>query len=291
MLPWAGGGLKSLAEQVGNKLAEYPLENQRARMVEIMGYGTRTVVVLIDDLDRLDRNEIMTMLKLVRLTGNLPHVVYVLAFDDEMVAQAAGSEYGNNRESGRHFLEKIVQFPFAIPAVGQERLVNYVLRHARNATDHSGIILGETDWSAFRDLTHHSLSRRLSTPRQAIRYGSALEFALPILKDEVNPLQQMVVEGLRILFPELYVDIRDNPDFYLSPQAQTSESLPDRIKRETRDRMMSKQEFSLYLSCFKITSGSNTSLILIISTAILLMPSQATTFLTVSSRLYYHFQK
>lgn len=36
---------------------------------------------------------------------------------------------------------------------------------------------------------------QLDTPRQAIRYANALRFALPLLKGEVDPFDQMIVEA------------------------------------------------------------------------------------------------
>jgi predicted KAP-like P-loop ATPase len=215
MIPVVGSGASRLAEQLGDELAANSLQNQRERVFDMMRTAQRTTVVLIDDLDRLDRAEIMTMLKLVRLTANLPRVVYLLAFDDDVVAQVVASANAVDvRDAGRQFLEKIVQFPFTLPAVGQKRLVDYVLRQADNAVDRAGISLTDQDWSAFRSLTDYHLSRRLTTPRQAIRYASALDFALPMVKGEVNPLQQMAVEGMRILFPELYVFVRDNSGIF-----------------------------------------------------------------------------
>jgi hypothetical protein len=136
--------------------------------------------------------------------------VYVLSFDDVMIAQAVRSYYGNSPDAGRQFIEKIVQFPFVIPAVGQERMVEYALTHARSAATTAGLAISENDWAIFRDLTAHCLVHRLITPRQAIRYGSALDFGLPILKGEVDPVEQMIIEGIRILFPELYAYIRDH---------------------------------------------------------------------------------
>jgi hypothetical protein len=37
-----------------------------------------------------------------------------------------------------------------------------------------------------------------------------LEFALPMLAGKVNPFEQILVEGLRVLFPELYGLLRDD---------------------------------------------------------------------------------
>ena len=212
----------------------------------MMRCAKRSVIVLIDDLDRLDGAEIMTMLKLVRLTANVPRVVYLLAFDDEMVAKAAGSFYNDDLDAGRQFLEKIVQFPFTIPAVGQERLVNYVLRHAHDAADAAILTLNDLDWATFRELTDQSLSRRLTTPRQAIRYGSALKFALPMLKGEVDPLEQMVIEGLRVLFPELYAHLRDNSGLFTRPEQPGFFAISEEeLTRYVRSAMQTPEEVEI----------------------------------------------
>jgi hypothetical protein len=239
-VPLAGGALKSVADYFGKRMAEDPIEGRHAKIKEIMAGSKKIVVALIDDLDRLERDEIVLMLKLVRLTGDIPNVVYVLSFDDEMVAQAVRSYYGNSQEAGRQFIEKIVQFPFVIPAVGQERLVEYTLKHARSSAGTAGLSIGEDSWADFRKLTQDSLIHRLTTPRQAIRYRSALDFALPMLKDEVDPLQQMVVEGIRVLFPELYAHIRDR-DVTLTREDWLSMS-PDALEAHAQQAMNQSSE-------------------------------------------------
>jgi hypothetical protein len=215
MIPFGiGSGAAKLTEQIGKDLANDPLSSRRDRAFEIMRKATRTVVVLIDDLDRLDTEEILTMLKLVRLNGNLPRVVYVLAFDDTMVARAVGAKYGFGLEAGRQFLEKIVQYPFTLPAVGQDRLVGLVVKQAREACIAAGVAISDDEWRAFGDLMDRQFSRRLNTPRQAVRYANALRFALPMLKGQVNPFDQMLIEGLRVLFPEVYASLRDDVRLY-----------------------------------------------------------------------------
>ncbi|WP_394325543.1 P-loop NTPase fold protein [Methanosarcina barkeri] len=63
--------------------------------------------MLMDDIDRLDKNEIQSIFKLVKLSADFYYLDYILAFDEEMVASAIGDKYGSNDiESGRNFLEK-----------------------------------------------------------------------------------------------------------------------------------------------------------------------------------------
>ncbi len=57
----------------------------------------KKIVVFIDDLDRLDREEIITVFKLIRLICDFPNVVYVLALDEEVVSLALGSSLWTTR--------------------------------------------------------------------------------------------------------------------------------------------------------------------------------------------------
>lgn len=208
LVPGFGAGSK-VAEQAGQALMKN-VEQVRDEVRAMMKTAEKKVVVLIDDLDRLDRDEVLQLLKVVRLTANFPNVIYLLAFDDEMVGRAISQKYATGGDAGRQFLEKIVQYPFTLPAVTQTRLLDFVDGQAKAACDHAEILLSEAEWQEFRRLASSSLARRLTTPRQAIRYGNALRFALPMMKGEVNVLNQMAVEGLRILYPEIYVVVRDN---------------------------------------------------------------------------------
>lgn len=241
--PGIGKQLKALSHRLGGHLAnaaDYLAGEPASKVVQALceppsleetNVALRettvphTIVVMIDDLDRLDRAEVLLMLKLVRLNGNLPRLVYLLAFDDEIIAKTVGSAYGLDPDAGREFLEKIVQFPFAVPAIGEERLLAYVLQHARAACAKAGINVDHDEWAVYENVCRKGFSARLRTPRQAIRYGAALSFSLPMLAYEVNPVQQMIVEGVRMLYPELYLILRDRTGFAL--QANDSKALYD----------------------------------------------------------------
>ena len=129
--------------------------------------------MLIDDIDRLDRDEIMTMLKMVRLSANFPNVIYLLAFDEERVGRVAGLAWVE--ADGRQFLEKIIQYPFSLPAVGSDRLASYVMRHARAACDEAKVVLSDKAWTEFHRICKEIFLVQLGTPRQAIRYANALQ--------------------------------------------------------------------------------------------------------------------
>lgn len=243
-VPLVGKGLSDLTQSLGKELASDSTQAKRDRLVAAMREQTKKVVVLIDDLDRLDRDEIMTTLKMVRLTANFPNVVYLLAFDEERVGRVAGEAYGEASD-GRQFLEKIIQFPFALPAIGRERLASYVIRHAREVCQEADIKIGGEEWDEFALLCRKALLIRLNTPRQAIRYANALRFALPLLKGEVDPFDQLIVEAVRILHPELYAVLGSLDSF----EGATPASIMEVVGR--RNPSLSVQEGD---ACAQITT-------------------------------------
>lgn len=195
----SGGIVSNLIDEVGQRFSSELLEDRRDEVSKNIRKANRTVVVLIDDLDQLDHDEIVTMLKLVRLNANFPRIVYLLAFDDNIVAKAIGPRYGDGDEDGHQFLQKIIQYPFALPPVGRGRLTEFVLAQARESCAGAGVDLTKDEWVQFREIIDLDLSSRLDTPRQAIRYANALRFTLPMLAGMANPFDQLLVESLNFI--------------------------------------------------------------------------------------------
>ncbi|MDP2673023.1 MAG: P-loop NTPase fold protein, partial [Nanoarchaeota archaeon] len=80
------------------------------------------VVVFVDDLDRLDKNEIYTILKLIKLNANFDNFIFITTLDSEHVAKAIKDRYGDNSEDGKLFLEKIINIPIHLPKIEEEDL-------------------------------------------------------------------------------------------------------------------------------------------------------------------------
>jgi hypothetical protein len=216
IIPKVGDAAKKLGEAMSVKA----LSGVRADVERILKRHKKRVVVFVDDIDRLDRKEIQTLFKLVRLSGDFPYTSYVLAFDDSVVADALGEAYGDgNGQAGRRFLEKIIQVPLHLPPANGTTLRELAFRACERVLDASGVQLEERDRYDFANRFAIGFAHALKTPRQVKLYENALTFAIPILKDEVNVVDQMLIEGIRIFYPPLYAFIRDNPARFLKDQS------------------------------------------------------------------------
>src|SRR5262249_37664868 len=82
------------------------LHEQRWDLIDSLSKVSAPIVVLIDELDRIEDEEIRIVAQLVRSIAVFPGISYVLAYDAERVIHAlAGTE---KLERGRAYLEKIV---------------------------------------------------------------------------------------------------------------------------------------------------------------------------------------
>lgn len=226
----AGGAIQlrpgDVAKGLGEALSNVSLDELRSRIDTILAASGKRVVVLVDDIDRLDRAETHSMFKLVKLSAGFNHTAYVLAFDDEVVAAALGERYGaGGQQAGRAFLEKIIQVPLHLPPVDEVALRQVAFEGVQAAVDMAGIQVPQSDADAFMRHFVDGLERKLTTPRVAKLYTNALMFALPLLKGEVNTMNLMLIEGIRVLYPALYAAIRDNPSLFLVGQERALHGL------------------------------------------------------------------
>jgi len=191
------------------------LDELRGRIDKHLKASNKRIVVLVDDIDRLDKDETHTLFRLIKACADFPNVCYVLAFDDVAVAKSLGERYGAGDEaSGRAFLEKIIQVPLKLPVAMKEDLRSLCFQQVDQGLTAAGVELSKEEVGGFVSGFDRGISIRLDTPRAAKRYGNALMFALPMLKGEVNTVDLLLLEAVRAFYPAIYDCIRaDHTEF------------------------------------------------------------------------------
>ncbi|MGV2881441.1 KAP family P-loop NTPase fold protein [Paenibacillus taichungensis] len=212
----AAVGQGEVVDSIGNMLGSADIEELRQRVEKILDDQDRRVVILVDDIDRLEKSEIHAIFRLVKLTADFKNTAYVLAFDHEMVASALQDRFGSGQQgAGKAFLEKIIQVPLQLPEVNRDSLRKYCFNGIDEALAQAGVELADSDVQLFVRNFTWGLEKRLQTPRQAKLYSNILTFSIPMLKDEVNYVDLMLIEGVRICYPSLYDTIRSNQALFL----------------------------------------------------------------------------
>lgn len=200
---------------LGKKMSSVTLDELRDRIQKILNENEKRVVILIDDIDRLDKSEIQALFKLVKLTADFDYTAYILALDEKMVAAALNEKYSSvGSKTGRNFLEKIIQVPLTLPKADEFSLRKLCINGINLALSNAQINLTEDQVKEFVR-NFDGFLYRLNTPRICKRYINAISFALPILKGELNPVDLMLMEGIRILYTNIYEAIKSNHEIFI----------------------------------------------------------------------------
>lgn len=190
--------------------SEPPLRDLHRDVDRQLAKERSPIVVVVDDVDRLHPDELITLFKLVRLLGQLPNLYYLLAFDEETVlsllSQTAVAKDDPNR--GLDYLEKIVQIRIDIPPLHEaqaRRMLNESLEALVSAY---GIDIKEDD--AYRLATTYDkhLSRYLDTPRNLRRFIAQVQAYWPLVRNETNFVDFLLLTFLRTRFPAVYSELQ-----------------------------------------------------------------------------------
>lgn len=237
--------LPSITSLLGNKeagvgIAQFlkgpTLVDLKHRIEEALQQAKKRVVILVDDIDRLENDEIHAIFRLVKLTADFKYTAYLLAFDESVVASALQERYSaDSKNAGRSFLEKIIQVPLHLPYIDTQTIKKFCFQSIDEALKISNIELNDQEVQEYvRDFTY-AFESQLKTPRKAKLYGNILLFSLPILKGEVNPIDLMLIEGIRVFYPKLYNAIKKHHSLFAGVFSESIYTNNDDEKNKIKD--------------------------------------------------------
>jgi len=236
--PGAGAimGAKGAGDALGSFISGPDINELKRRIERELESAKKRVLILIDDVDRLEKTEIHALFRLVKLTADFKYTSYILAFDKDVVAASLQDRYSSAAEnSGEAFLEKIIQVPLHLPAVEKQVLREFCFQGVDEAINIAGVSLSEQQVQEFvRDFSA-AFDDCLTTPRKAKLYGNILMFSLPILQGEVNAVDLMLLEGIRIFCPPLYETLRINKRLFTGSFRDSHYSNNDSEKEHIRN--------------------------------------------------------
>lgn len=156
----------------------------------------KPVVVVIDDVDRLERDEVFEVLRLIRNTADLSNVIYMVAYDKEYVTNVLKEE---EIKDAAAYLEKIFPVEVHLPKV-EEHLVWKTLYREIKAQSSVGDSFAD---SLFKHLTPDDkelVLKVLDNYRRSKRFARLYMLNITYLNQETkNELKLMDVFWLELL--------------------------------------------------------------------------------------------
>lgn len=173
----------------------------------------RPVIVLVDDLDRLEGHELQAALRAIRLVSELPNLAHVLAYDRAQLAEALfpSDNFGNR---ARDYLAKIVNTEFPITTPHQESAI----RLLGDALDPLLQAVGEETARTFVErLKQHPRAvyiEALPTPREMRRVTAATASVWARMSRHLDLFDLFVLSIIQYRFPKTYAMLHAHPEWF-----------------------------------------------------------------------------
>lgn len=201
-VPGVGGYLAETAEEAASDFAERkPWSTEFGKMAESLEVMERRVLIVCDDIDRLDASELLEFLKVVRLLGRFPNVHYLVAYDADTVEDLLAAQGVAGRTAS--FMEKIVQHPFELPKVDWATRWSHASAAMSRTLEEQQVELDEAGVERYRSLLG-ALTTGLTTPRQFARFEQHMSVLAQLVPGEVDVLDFAAVAYLRLNHHEVY---------------------------------------------------------------------------------------
>jgi len=186
------------------------LSELKEDITKIMKQLRNNVLIVIDDIDRLNSEEIKLIFRLIKANADFPKIVYFLLFQRDIIEKCLSEEVSSSDpDTGKDYLEKIVQIGFNIPHVEIQKIHKFLNDELKN-------ILGDnvTKTERWRKLFTLGISPYFQNLRDVKRFISTLQFHSGIFNKrgvfEVNSIDLCAIEVLRTFESSVFYNLSDN---------------------------------------------------------------------------------
>lgn len=196
--------------------AQEPLEDIKQEVSQLLSKLDSPIIIIIDDIDRLQPNDIETLIQIIKKNADFPNLIYLLFSQRDILEKSLSK---NNIYHGSEYLEKIVQVAFNLPPIRPDSISHILLSRIENILT----TVNESDkfqHERWHNLFAPGLSEYFKNLRDVNRFTSTFSFQLGMLKPndilEVNPVDLATIETLRLFEPNLYESIHKNRSLFTS---------------------------------------------------------------------------
>lgn len=195
----------------------------------------KQLIIFIDDTDRLDKDEIYQVIKLIRNTANFYNTIFIAAFDRPYVVEALKEFNEHNHDL---FLEKIFQLEIQLPEydarIIREELKKILLDKIggifneykskietifQNDSDpYFNLILGKSGEivSSQSNLRVNILDNYIVTLRDVKRYVNNIILGLPAIAGNICIRDYFIIELIKLKYSQICKILYNNSEDFLS---------------------------------------------------------------------------
>lgn len=181
--------LRSLVKETEQKPTT--IKEIRNKIEKTLRSGNIKIFVFIDDIDRLNPNEVTEILRLVRLNASFRNTYYFLAYDSKIIAEYISESL---KIDGRQYLEKIIQLDYSLPKISNSDLKASFKQKLETISEKYKLGLPSSEitsiWLNLKDF--------IKNIRDIKRYFNSIQLRIPRIKKDIFISDYLLIEALRI---------------------------------------------------------------------------------------------
>ncbi|WP_439505216.1 KAP family P-loop NTPase fold protein [Sediminibacterium sp.] len=212
---------KSLQSSVSVIFGYDSLNSLHETINRLLRQWKKKIVVYVDDLDRLDTNEIIEVIRLIRNTADFHNTFFIVCYDKQYISEALK---GHNPYNHGLFLEKIFQLEINLPHFKKEILRQVLASKLKKSFDEK--YHNEIDRAIFGDslvMTAVALSW-IESMRDVTRLFNSIMLNLSPLLGEVEVKDFIELEILRLKYPMVYEMLFRQKSIFLNFNKEESDN-------------------------------------------------------------------
>ncbi|MDR7092218.1 KAP family P-loop NTPase fold protein [Cellvibrio fibrivorans] len=239
--PWAST-VQSVFNVIGSsakkisKLKSLDLLGRKNRINELLNNLGVSIVVVIDDIDRLTPDEAFQVIRLVKAVADFPSTSFLLSFDPVYLA---GSLEKHGIVNSSQYLDKVIQLRVPLPIIAYQDLQKLADIELRQLSDKSLTESFEQDQDRLSYLYHKHVKYLIRSPRELKRIFNHLRFVLAQTEGNVCFTDLYCLSVIAIKSQKIYQSLKDFPEWYVGRKFDNgfeSETKEDVVEREKHKR-------------------------------------------------------
>lgn len=244
-----------IADLIAGEEKNEPALHQLKKTLQVkLAAQDTTILIVIDDLDRLYPKDLTQMVQLIASNSDLPNVTYLLLGDKTVMADALSAELKIN---GHVYLEKVIQISLTVPSDSSGEVLKLLEQGLDRLLFPTGVSIN-FDYNRWPEVLRLCLAPYMVNLRAAKRFLNTLGFHHELLNAsgelEVDAVDFLALEGLRQFEPDFLKAISKNKHFltarstYERPnQAEASMKMASLIGEEATAEQKLQREAILKL--------------------------------------------
>lgn len=186
------------------------LQEHREKVNNEIAVLPKRILIIIDDVDRLNSREVWEILRLIREVAGFKNTVFVSAYDRKYVSEAIGD---SNPYRNRQFLEKIFNYEHTLRIIPGEILLDALVENIEFAIDNDRFPDFPLEVYMKFETNLDSLTTFIKNFRDVKRFANSFAIELDSRVEQIDEVELMdlfMLELIKFKYPDVYRALYDN---------------------------------------------------------------------------------